>query len=281
MLRSLLWSFRRRGASAASAPSVAEIPVPALTIEQYETYLPIVVVRDGAAEVTYCTPNRMTKLRADTLFSKEPDTIEWIRGFEAGEVLLDIGANVGMYSVWAAKTRGVRVFAFEPESQNFALLYRNILLNQLGTLVTGYCAALADREDVSLLHLSAFQPGGSCHTFGETLDYNLKEYEFSHTQGCFSTTLDNLVARGVLPVPHHIKIDVDGLEHKVLAGCRRTLGDRGVRSVLVEVNGNLPEHRRIIDDMKALGFGWSDVQVASAMRSEGPFKGVGNYVFRR
>ena len=264
-----------------SLPAAAELPAPTLSLEQYEAYTPIVVVRDGAVEVTYCTPNRMTKMRADTLFSKEPHTIAWIRGFEAGEVLLDIGANVGMYSIWAAKTRGVRVFAFEPESQNFALLYKNIVFNQLGALVTGYCAALADREEISLLHLSHFQAGGSCHTFGESLDYNLKEYRFSHTQGCFSTTVDDLVARGVLPVPNHIKIDVDGLEHKVLAGCRRTLEDRRLRSVLVEINTRLPEHLRIVENMKALGFHWSESQVAGAMRRAGPFTGVGNHVFER
>jgi hypothetical protein len=100
-------------------------------------------------------------------------------------------------------------------------------------------------------------------------------------QGCFSTTLDSLVTRGVLPVPNHIKIDVDGLEHKVLAGCRRTLEDRQVRSVLVEINTRLPEHLRIVESMKSLGFRWSDSQVAAAMRREGPFTGVGNHVFQR
>jgi FkbM family methyltransferase len=281
ILRSLLSSLR--GSKTPQAPPTArtDIPVPTLSLEQYEAYTPIVVLREGTVEVTYCTPNRLTKMRVDTLFSKEPDTIEWIRGFEPGDVLLDVGANIGMYAIWAAKTRGVRVFAFEPESQNFALLYRNIILNGLGNLVTGYCAALAEREDISVLYLSRFQAGGSCHTFGEAVDYNLREYSFGHAQGCFSTTLDHLVARGVLPVPNHVKIDVDGLEHRVLEGCRNTLEDRRVRSVLVEINTGLPEHVRIPEQMKALGFHWSDSQVAAAMRREGPFKGVGNHVFRR
>jgi hypothetical protein len=51
--------------------------------------------------------------------------------------------------------------------------------------------------------------------------------------------------------------------------------------VLVEINTNLEQHRKIIADMKALGFGFSEQQVALGLRTEGAFKGVGNYVFRR
>jgi FkbM family methyltransferase len=215
------------------------------------------------------------------LFSKEPDTIEWIRGFQAGEVFVDIGANVGMYTIWAAKTRGVRTFAFEPESQNYALLYRNIVMNGLSENVVAFCLALSDTTDYSLLHLSEFKLGSSCHSFGEKIDHRLERRDTKLAQGCVSTTLDALVARGVLPVPNHIKIDVDGLEHKVLAGCREVLADARLKSVLVEINTNLELHRKIIADMQSLGFGFSEQQVAKAQRTEGAFKGVGNYVFIR
>ena len=226
-------------------------------------------------------PPRGGGAAADTLFTKEPDTIEWIRGFDANDILVDIGANVGMYTIWAAKTRGVRVFAFEPESQNFALLYRNIVLNRLFGLVTAYCAALSDEEGFSLLYLSDFQLGASCHTFGESLDHNLADRRTGITQGCVSTTLDNLVARGAVPVPHHIKIDVDGLEHKVLAGCRDTLRNSQVKSLLVEINTNLAQHRRLAEELADMGFSHSADQVERALRTEGAFRGVGNYVFQR
>lgn len=275
LLRFLLSPLRNRRSSAPAAPRLE------LTLEQYESLLPAVTIREGASDVTYCTPNSATRWRVDTLFTKEPDTIEWIRGFETGDILLDIGANVGMYSIFAAKTRGIRVYAFEPESQNYALLYKNIVLNGISDLVTGYCAALSDEETFSLLYLSDFHAGVSCHTFGAALDHHLRERPSGHVQGCFSTTLDQLVQRRVVPVPTHIKIDVDGLEHKVLDGGRNTLADRRVKSVLVEINTNLPEHRRLIDDMAAQGFSCSAGQVESSIRKDGPFKGVGNHVFRR
>jgi hypothetical protein len=129
--------------------------------------------------------------------------------------------------------------------------------------------------------LSEFQTGGSCHSFGEKIDHRLERRDTALSQGCVSATLDTLVAEGVVPMPNHIKLDVDGLEHKVLAGCRTILRDPRVQSVLVEINTNLQLHRQIIADMDALGFKYSNEQVAAAQRTEGPFKGVGNYVFIR
>lgn len=282
VFRILMWplrNYRRAAGDVAAAPAVPAMPQ--LSLEQYERLVPHEIVYEGQTAVAYATPNVFTKWRVDSLFTKEPDTIEWIRGFQAGEVFVDIGANVGMYTIWAAKTRGVRTFAFEPESQNYALLYRNIVMNGLTETVVAYCLALSDTTAYSLLHLSQFQLGGSCHTFGEKVDHRLEQRDSKISQGSVSTTLDQLVADGVLPVPRHIKIDVDGLEHKVLAGCRGVLADRRLKSVLVEINTNLEQHRRIIVDMQELGFGFSEQQVAQAQRTEGAFKGVGNYVFFR
>ena len=276
VFRVLLWPWHNYRRSVSNVPAQ-----PQISLEQYEMLMPHQTLSDGTTQVVYATPNVFTQWRVDSLFTKEPDTIEWIGGFQPGEVFVDIGANVGMYTIWAAKTRGVRTFAFEPESQNYALLCRNIVMNGLAENVVAYCLALSDTASYALLHLSQFQLGGSCHSFGEKIDHRLEHRDTKLSQGCISTTLDTLVAAGVLPVPDHIKIDVDGLEHKVLAGCRAVLADRRLKSVLVEINTNLEQHRKIIVDMKALGFGFSEQQVALAQRTEGAFKGVGNYVFRR
>lgn len=254
---------------------------PDLTIEQYEALDPHRIVQHGRMEVIYATPNVGTQWRVETLFSKEPETIEWIAGFQPGEVLVDIGANVGMYSIWAAKTRNARVYAFEPESQNYALLYKNIVLNQLSKQVIAYCLALSDEAGFSLLHLNQFQAGRANHSYGEEVDYNLHYREFEVSQGCMSATLDSLVASGVVPIPDHIKVDVDGFEHKVITGCANIIADRHLKSVLIEINTNLEQHRKIVTDMQVLGFTYSEEQVAKALRTEGPFTGIGNYVFSR
>lgn len=231
--------------------------------------------------VVYATPSSATKWRVDTLFEKEPITIQWIAGFAAGEVLVDIGANVGMYTIWAAKTRGVKVFSFEPEAQNYALLNRNIVLNGLDGQVKAYCVGLSDQAGYSELHLSALNVGGSCHSLGERLDFKNEPMNPVFSQGCVSARLDDLVATAVLPVPDHIKLDVDGIEPRIISGARRVLSDRKVRSLLIETNQNLPSHMQMVADLESLGFRYDPAQVAAAERRSGAFKGVAEYVFRR
>lgn len=239
------------------------------------------VVSHNGHEVRYATPNQHTKWRVDTLFTKEPDTLEWIAGFAEGDVLFDIGANVGMYSIWAAQTRNARVFAFEPESQNYAILNLNIDLNQLANTTQAFCIAISDSMSFDRLYLSELVIGGSCHNFGEALDPHYKPMRPAFTQGCFAMTLDALVAEHHFPLPHHIKIDVDGIEPKVVKGARNTIANPHVRSVLIEINTGLDDHWDIVDFMLDNGYTYSDAQVQSSQRSEGFFKGVGNYVFRR
>lgn len=252
-----------------------------LTLEEYEKLNPRCELQHGGVRVVYATPNTFTKWRVDSLFAKEPVTLQWIAEFGPGEVLVDVGANVGMYTIWAAKTRGARVFAFEPEAQNYALLNRNIALNELGERVKAYCLALSDQAGYFELHLSSLQAGGSCHSLGERVDFEHKPMTPVFSQGCIAARLDDLVGAGVLPAPHYIKIDVDGFEPKVISGAYRVLRGASVRSMLIEVNQNLPDHRQMVAELAALGFRYDPAQVAAAERKSGAFKGVAEYVFRR
>jgi FkbM family methyltransferase len=252
-----------------------------LTLEEYEKLDPRCTVEMFGQRILYATPSRFTKWRVDSLLTKEPCTIEWIAGFQPDDRLVDIGANVGMYTVLAAAGRGCRVWAFEPESQNFALLNRNIYANRLNDRVAAFCLALSDAAGLSALHLSDLAWGGSCHSLGERVDHNLQPREPEFSQGCIAMPLDDLVAQNTVPVPTRIKIDVDGFEHKVVAGARQTLQRPELRSVLIEINPGIPEHHGIIRDMQGFGFTYDPQQVKRVERQEGRFKGCAEYVFSR
>lgn len=255
-----------------------------LTLEEYEKLNPRCELTHNGVRVVYATPTLFTKWRVDSLFEKEPITIQWIAEFAPAEVLVDIGANVGMYSIWAAKSRGAKVIAFEPEAQNYALLNRNITMNGVDVQVKAYCVALSDAAGYSELHLSDLRPGGSCHSLGERVDFNDFKHEPmkpKYSQGCVAARLDDLVAAGTVPMPQYIKIDVDGFEPKVIAGSRKVLADRTLPSLLIETNPNLDDHRQMIGELQSLGFRYDPAQVAAAERKAGPFKGVAEYVFRR
>jgi FkbM family methyltransferase len=240
----------------------------------------IKIVR-GERELEFAVVDEVTAWRARTAMTKEPGTIAWLEEFRAGEVLVDVGANVGIYSLYAARFNDVRVFAFEPESQNFALLNHNIYRNALDETVTAFCVALSNQTQFDLLYLTQFGVGGSCHTFGASLSPDLEPRPSPFRQGCFATTLDALVAEGVIPVPQHVKIDVDGIEHKVVNGADATFRDPRVKSVLIELNSALDEHWEVVDGMLARGFNYDPAEADRARRHEGPFAGTGNYVFRR
>ena len=240
----------------------------------------IEVLMDGA-KARFHTPNEMTRWRATSFYTKEPVTVAWLRELPRGAVLADIGANVGMYTVFAALARGARVLAFEPESENYAILNRNIRMNGIGERVLALCAALSDEPGIDRLYLSAAQAGGSCHSFGQEVGFDLKPRPAAFAQGSIALRLDDLVAAGQVPVPDFVKIDVDGFEHKVIRGMEQTLRKGAVRSLIVELNPALPEHvaiRRLLED---IGFGWDAAQVAAAARTSGPFAGVAEHVFRR
>jgi FkbM family methyltransferase len=214
--------------------------------------------------IRYVESNRMAYKRVQSLFSKEPTTIPWLEAMAPNEVLVDIGANVGMYSIYAAMHSRCRVYAFEPESLNYAELNKNIYVNALHDRVSAYCLAMSDRSEIGYLNLGAFGIAYSHHDFNENSWTEDKKFGDKITrkeerlrQGCISATLDSLIEQGVLPTPDHVKIDVDGLEHRVVAGCLKTFANPQVQSVLIEIDHRIEKCRDLIDLMENLGWRYS------------------------
>lgn len=175
-------------------------------------------------------------LRIRSANESEPDTLDWIEEFvQPGDVFFDIGANVGIYSLYAA-SRGAKVYAFEPESQNFARLNQNIVANALP--IHAYPIAFSDVSGLQQIYLHSFMSGGALHNVGEPVDHEGKRFTPKHVQGIACMTLDGIAG---LPSPQHIKLDVDGIETRILNGGRTVL--KSVRSLLVELNTReaLPE----------------------------------------
>lgn len=252
-----------------------------MKLEEYERLNPRCELVHEGTKMVFATPSQMTRWRAESIYTKEPWTLEWIASFSPGDILVDCGANVGMYTIWAAATRQARVYAFEPEAQNFALLNRNIQFNGLQKLVKAYCMGLSDATGLFDLHMADMRVGGSCHSVGEALDFEHKPLQTLFVQGCIAYRLDDLVESGAVPVPNHIKIDVDGFEPKVTTGARKTLANPAVRSVLIETNQNLADHMDMVRELNAMGLMHDPAQVQRAERKAGVFKGVAEHVFRR
>lgn len=243
-----------------------------MDLAEYESITP----NAQAEGITFILPNQQCAWRVQTLLTKEPDTIVWLKNMKPGDILYDVGANMGQYAMLAAKA-GVTVHAFEPEAQNFALLVRNLAVNAL-TNCTAWPVALSDHLAMDILHLSSMNAGGSCHSFGESKNFSGVEKAFPFSQGSISTTMDHFAAK--YGNPTWVKIDVDGFEHLVVKGGEVALAK--AKGVLIEINTGYPEHMEyILPKMAELGFEYDAAQAEESRRKEGPFKGVGNIIWYR
>ena len=111
------------------------------------------------------------------------------------------------------------------------------------------------------------------------LDHNLNEIKTKYKQGIFSTTLDDLFNNWKLPQPNYLKIDVDGIEFKIISKSNKILLDNKLKSVLIEINPHREEDKSILKTMADFNFSYSDKQVDSSTRKSGPHKGYAEYLF--
>jgi FkbM family methyltransferase len=187
---------------------------------------PCVVELDYShARILLETPTKVARKRA-LACAKEPFTIAWLESLPAGEVLFDVGANVGAYGlVGALRPQGaLRVVAFEPAYPTYALLCANVARNGVCSNVSPLPIALGDRTGLSDFPLRDLRGGAALHAAGQAV----------YVQPAVTARADELVHSWGLPAPAHVKLDTDGTELAVLRG----MGDLlvGVHSVLVELS---------------------------------------------
>ena len=199
----------------------------------------VTLVSHNGCQLLFTTPNPLTRWRAETFSQKEPETLEWIDNIEDGSVLWDIGANVGLYSIYAAKYRGLRVYGFEPSVFNLELLGRNCAINNVVDRVTIIPLALSDQTGVNTMRHSSTGWGGALSSFGVSFGADGNEFNSKIEYATFGVSADEFIAKHDLPNPDYIKIDVDGIEHLVLAGARKTI--LSAKSILIEINLDFSE----------------------------------------
>ena len=102
----------------------------------------------------FCSPNRMNFYRIETFSTKEPDTLNWIDDFKKEKVFWDIGANVGLYSCYAAKKIGCKVYSFEPSVFNLEILTRNININSLTDKITIVPFPLSENQSFKSFYIT-------------------------------------------------------------------------------------------------------------------------------
>ena len=173
-----------------------------------------------------------------------PVVIDILSQVRPGDVLYDVGANIGLYACLLAKKRQTgQVIAFEPHPQTAKRLEENLSLNHLQSRVFRY--ALSDSIGEMKLLINDDVPGAQ-GTLG-------KSDEMKDFITVSVTTADSLIEQGVIPAPDVIKIDVEGAEINVLRGMQQALDSDNCRLIYCEVHtGKLPQFGRTSAELSVL-----------------------------
>jgi FkbM family methyltransferase len=194
---------------------------------------PVVRIPTPRGTVRYAYTSSSVAKHAGSMMSREPDTIAWLdEQVQPGDHLWDIGANIGIYSIYAALRDGVTVTAFEPVSGNFAVLVDAITLNGLGARIVPLAMGVSDKTGLLTIYLIDTVPGTGLHALDKP----------ANVQGAFEPKAavtvavirgDDAIQKFGVTQPAHIKIDVDGHEIRVLEGLLPVLP--GVKTLWIEM----------------------------------------------
>ena len=193
-------------------------------------------VQTEKGPIYFCTPDWLSKFRANSFYEKEPETIKFIETFNAESVFWDVGANIGIYSIYASKLKNTRVYSFEPSLLNVELLFRNIQINDLGKKITIVPIALSNKTSVLDFFMSKndLHWAGAHNSIGSNTSYTGGKMTDFITSSQVTCRGEDLVKIFNLPIPTHIKIDVDGLEGDVIEGLQTMLKE--IKFILIEVD---------------------------------------------
>jgi FkbM family methyltransferase len=227
------------------------------------------------------SPNQITFWRAQTFASKEPETIEWINSFGPNEIMWDIGANVGLYSLYAAVARNAQVLAFEPSAMNHFVLCKNIEINGLDQLISPLCLAFSNTVILDHLNMPTTELGGALAGFATTKDYQGNEMIPVFRQASLGYTIDAFIAEFNPPLPHHLKIDVDGLESAIIKGAGTLLANPKLRTLSIELEDDKSEERDfVINRLAEHGLKVRHKKHAP-MFDNSPYANIYNFLFAR
>jgi|TARA_B100000315_G_C14560833_1_gene580514 FkbM family methyltransferase len=193
---------------------------------------------------------------AKYFLEKEKCTTEWIKEyFRKGDVVFDIGANVGHISLYISKQfdDDISIYAFEPGFANFNKLKQNILANSCPNIKT-FNMAFSNSIEIGGFCYKNVAPGRSQHSLFSKMHNDGMNIEVVLKDMILILTVDVFIDMFNVPCPSHVKIDVDGAEDNVIKGMEKTLKNKSLQSINIEITGSVNKHEYIINILCEYGF---------------------------
>ena len=212
------------------------------------------VINLNNKDVTFFTPSYISRWRASNIYSKEPETIQWIKNFKTKNnkiIFWDIGANVGIFSIYAAcYHETIQIYAHEPNFKNLSLLSKNISINNFQNNIYINQMPLGENS----LKLDTFfegddTEGGANSSFKKLVNHSTNNYKI------IGTNINFLLNKEIFEYPNYIKIDIDGLEDLVLNSADKALNYSELKSILIETDlSNTSTYNNVNQILNQFGF---------------------------
>ena len=199
----------------------------------------------------------MTYTRSLELCAKmnyETENLDFIDLIKPGEVMYDLGACEGRFSIYAS-LKGIRVVSFEPEEKNFLVFSQNLELNSINQdSLVAVNAGVGAKVGKATIKIGQPWEGGHQKVVDHNEIRNDLNFDFVDNQEINLISIDSFLAEGKYPAPNYLKIDIDGSEMPFLIGAVETLKSKGLKGIIFELNTTDPNFNNIIDVLKKNGF---------------------------
>ncbi len=237
-------------------------------------------------KITFFTPNKLTETRVNDIFHSEIETINWIKKFNKSKKIIfwDIGANIGIYSIYAAiKHKNIEITSFEPSTNNLRVLSRNISINKLQKKIQINQLPLSNKKNQYLLmRESSFIQGGALNSYHEKTNFEGKKLQEINKYKILGTTINSILNNKISKCPNYVKIDVDGIEHLILSKANNLLKNKDLKSILIEINENYKRQlNSVLKIMKKNKFKLLSKEQSNLNNTPLKFKNTYNYIFVR
>ena len=196
------------------------------SIELSQQLRPSITSKYNGKNITWHSPNGRLAWRAKTVLTEEPLLIEWINeSFDRNTVFLDIGANVGSYSIYAATRQVKQVYSCELDFLNLSILYGNIIENNLNEKILILPFPAASSTKIVEVFFRDMSAGDALQSINRKSPMKTINSTKAHSLKMMAFPLDDIFISQSLLMPTHIKIDVDGNELEVVMGMEKILAN--------------------------------------------------------
>ena len=176
--------------------------------------------------------------------------VAWLQGMTHDDIFLDIGSNVGMYTVPAAIVCKL-TYSVELDPINLSILKHNLLLNSIQEKVVVIPLALGNEFSIEDIYYRDFSVGDALQSVGRKSPFNTVMGKSAHVSKQIVLPLDELFKMYQLVQPTKIKIDVDGNELSVVKGATKVIKE--AQEVYFEDSG-LKDCIEVMEIFEKLGF---------------------------